>query len=467
MGATAGQVIAGKYTLTEAFASGGMGSVWRARHTELEIDVAIKFIGSELLGLNIALERFRREARAAALIRSPHVVQLNDYGMHEGVPYIVMEFLEGEDLRAVLRRDGALGCERACAIVGAVAKALRLAHDAGIVHRDLKPANIYLARSGDDEVVKVLDFGVAKLLDADLGGAETTTGAVLGSPLYMSPEQARGARVDHRTDLWALGMVALEIITGEHPLRGAAIGDILVRICTEDMPPPSSRGVVRPGLDAFFARALARDPEARFGSAKELADALSEVCDPRPDRAKSGPARAPSPPRSSSGDAATGAPREPTAALGRDNETLDIVATAQPEATAEAPAVRRSARARAAAAAGALLVGGLATYLLATGPRGAEGPVDGAAGTATAIPTESAALASQSSGPAPAGSLPPAPQAAPTASIAVTPAPPTAASQSAGARPRAPAPTAAAPSRPAAPKPRDPIFGVPVPQGTP
>lgn len=276
---TAGQIVGGKYRLVEALASGGMGCVWRARHVDLEVDVALKVMGSDLLSMDAALQRFKREARAAAMIRSPHVVEIHDYGVDGGMPYIVMEMLEGEDLKTLIGRERQVPVARAASIIQQAAKGLRLAHEAGIVHRDLKPANIFVVKSGDDEIVKVLDFGIAKEITPQLASIETTTNALLGSPLYMSPEQARGNPVDHRTDLWSLGVVALEMITGEHPFRGLAIGDILVRICSDDVPLPSARGVLVPGLDEFFARALARKPELRFASAKELAEAFCAVAE--------------------------------------------------------------------------------------------------------------------------------------------------------------------------------------------
>ncbi|MBL8740181.1 MAG: serine/threonine protein kinase, partial [Myxococcales bacterium] len=209
----AGLIIAGKYRLVAPIATGGMGAVWRARHETLETDVAVKVMTAAAATMDSALERFKREARAAAQLKSPNVVQIHDYGIHEEIPYIVMELLEGEDLGVHLARHGTLSLDRAATILRSAAKALRLAHDAGLVHRDLKPANIFLARIAGEEVIKVLDFGIAKEKDQKLASIETSHNALLGSPLYMSPEQTRGSELDHRSDLWSLSVLLLEMIT--------------------------------------------------------------------------------------------------------------------------------------------------------------------------------------------------------------------------------------------------------------
>jgi serine/threonine-protein kinase len=220
--------------------------------------------------------RFEREAIAAARLRSPNVVTVIDHGVWEGVPYIAMELLEGEDLSVRLRRVGCLSPRETVSIVAQVARALTRAHAAGLVHRDLKPANIFLVRDDDREIAKVLDFGVAKL-DSRAGVDEmTTTGAVLGTPHYMSPEQAQGAKnLDHRSDLWALAVVAYRCLTGLLPFDSEALGELFVRIIMRPLPVPSQVAPVPPGLDAWWLRAASRDPAMRFQSARELADALA------------------------------------------------------------------------------------------------------------------------------------------------------------------------------------------------
>jgi serine/threonine protein kinase len=268
----AGVVVGGRYRLVEPLASGGMGTVWRARHVELDVDVAVKVMSEELLLAPSALARFQREAKAAAQLRSAHVVQVFDYGVQDGQPYLAMELLHGEDLRSYLERKGALPLGRAAQIVEALAKALRLAHAAGIVHRDLKPANVFLHQTGEDEVVKVLDFGIAKDLAPQPDALRTSSSTVVGSPLYMSPEQVRGGDLDHRTDLWSLAVVLFEMVTGRQPFEGTSLGDVFARIVADDIPTASS---LLPGLpasiDAFFERALARPVAKRFQSAIELA----------------------------------------------------------------------------------------------------------------------------------------------------------------------------------------------------
>ena len=265
-------VIAGKYRLERKLEAGGMGSVWVARHLALDEDVAIKFMSHALPEPSEARARFAREARAAAKARGPHVVEVLDHGVDGDVPYLVMELLEGEHLGRRLQREGRLSLPRTATIAEQVARALSRAHRAGIVHRDLKPANVFIARVDDDEeVVKLLDFGIAKQQLADPGDA-TQGDVLLGSPQYMSPEQARGARdLDHRADLWSLGAILFRAVTGSPAFEGASAVDVLVRICAGPLPVPSHVAPdLPPELDAFFARALDRDPARRFGSAREM-----------------------------------------------------------------------------------------------------------------------------------------------------------------------------------------------------
>ncbi len=268
----ASAIIGGKYRLERVLGVGGMGSVWAAKHLQLETDVAIKFMAPEFATSNAARTRFEREARLLAQLKSPNVVQVHDSGVEsDGSLYLVMELLEGEDLEARLGRLRALSLASAAEIVRQAARALTRAHEVGLVHRDLKPANLFLARQGDEEVVKILDFGIAKEAS---GSSNTRTGTLMGSPHYMSPEQVRDAKhVDGRSDLWSLGVIAFRMLTGTLPFESEAVGDILVEICSAPIPLAS---MVAPSLpaavDRFFERALARDPAARFASARELSD---------------------------------------------------------------------------------------------------------------------------------------------------------------------------------------------------
>jgi len=280
-------IVGGKYRLERPLAKGGMGSVWVGRHTELDVPVAVKFMAGELVGTPVAETRFKREAKAAAQLRSPNVVSTQDYGVQDGAPYMVMELLEGEDLGALLMRTKRLSIPRIAAIVGQVAKALTMAHAAGIVHRDLKPSNLFLARSGDDEIVKVLDFGVAKDTRSMLVVDKTTSGVLVGSPMYMSPEQARGESLDFRSDLWSLGVVVYEALVGRPPFVSDHLGALLAKIHEARVDAPSSIASDLPAsIDAFVARALARRPEDRFPSAKAMADELAAIA--RPSAANAG-----------------------------------------------------------------------------------------------------------------------------------------------------------------------------------
>jgi len=277
----AGAVLAGKYQLETLLGRGGMGSVWRAMHLGLHAPVAIKLIDATIMMNPEAIARFHREARAAAGLRSPHVVQILDHGVDEATrtPFIAMELMEGESLAQRLQRVQRLSPAETARIITHVARALARAHEGGIVHRDLKPDNIFLIRNEDEEIAKVLDFGIAKS-QATLGtDSATRTGAVMGTPYYMSPEQISGAKnVDFRTDLWALGVIACECMTAHRPFDAESIGGLTLKICVEPVPRPSSFAPMPPGFDAWFERAVARVPTARFASARELADELRRVC---------------------------------------------------------------------------------------------------------------------------------------------------------------------------------------------
>ena len=277
-------LVAGKYRLTALLGRGGMGSVWAGLHTTLGTRVAVKFIDAEHVDSPEARHRFENEARAAAALRSKHVVEVYDHGvMDDGRPFIVMEFLDGEPLDRRLERFGRLTAKDTARIVGMVCRALSKAHAAGIVHRDLKPENVFLVWDDEDgaDVAKVVDFGIAKFTDsASASSSATRTGSVLGTPYYMSPEQARGLRtVDYRSDLWSVGVIAFRCMTGRLPFEGEAVGDVLVKLCTAPIPVPSSLVPdLPPAFDAWLARALGREPEARFQSASELGRSLANVC---------------------------------------------------------------------------------------------------------------------------------------------------------------------------------------------
>jgi len=257
-----------------------MGSVWRARDHTLDADVAVKLMDPQLVGSPVALTRFRREARAAAAIRSSYVVQILDYGVDGDVPFIAMELLHGESLAARLKRTKTLTPEATARVMGHVGRALSLAHEQGIVHRDLKPDNIFLVFEGDEELGKVLDFGIARRNEG-LGqstASETQAGAILGTPFYMSPEQAGGDAVDALSDIWAYGVVACECLVGARPFQAESLGGLFRAICLDPLPIPSRLASVPRGFDAWFARAIARDKTARFASIAEAARDLRAIC---------------------------------------------------------------------------------------------------------------------------------------------------------------------------------------------
>jgi serine/threonine-protein kinase len=278
-----GAIVAGKYRLDAIVGEGGMGSVWSATHTGLGQAVAIKFISKDFVTSSEALRRFDAEAKAAAQLRSRHVVQVFDNGtLEDGTPYIAMELLRGENLYARVHRAGPIPLHEAVEILSQSCKALGRAHAAGIIHRDIKPDNIFLAQSDDDALlVKILDFGIAKFATGPNDHSSTRTGAVLGTPLYMSPEQARGLKtIDHRTDIYSLGLVAYTIFTGNLAFSSESFGDLLLQICTAPLPSLCANAPWLPApMEAWFQRACARDPVNRFASAQEFADALRAACD--------------------------------------------------------------------------------------------------------------------------------------------------------------------------------------------
>ncbi len=287
-------VVADRFRLHRMIGQGGMGSVWEATQIGLERPCALKFIEGEMAKLSEAHARFEREAKAAAHLNSPHIVQIFDHGVWQGTPYIAMELLVGEDLGKRLQaKGGKLEPSNVSRVIQQVSRALSKAHQAGVVHRDLKPDNIFLVRDDEQEIVKILDFGVAKQTVAGIDGSNTKTGAMLGTPYYMSPEQAQGIKsVDARSDLWSLAVIVYQCLTGRLPFESEALGDLLVKIIVSPIPVPSQIAQGLPsGFDRWWARAADRNPEQRFQTAKEFNDALqlalgqssiTEITDRRP-----------------------------------------------------------------------------------------------------------------------------------------------------------------------------------------
>ena len=265
-----GQLLAGRYELRDVAGSGGMSSVYRARDTVLERTVAIKILHEHFSDDPEYVERFRREARALAQLNHPNIVTVIDRGEFEGRQFIVFEHVEGENLKELLDREGQLPVDQALALVHQVARGLAFAHDHGVLHRDVKPHNILIDKDG---VAKVTDFGIARSLEPADGLTET--GTLLGTSEYIAPEQARGNRVDERSDQYSLAAVLYELLTGEPPYGGDNFMAVAMKHIQEPVPSVRvSRPDVSPRLDAIISRAMAKRPEDRFPTTEAMMAAL-------------------------------------------------------------------------------------------------------------------------------------------------------------------------------------------------
>jgi serine/threonine-protein kinase len=269
-----GDFLGGRYTLERLLGRGGMGEVWCAHDRQLDAKVAIKLLDlvDSPESREKQLARFLEEARAAAQIRSPHVVQVLDHGVDGEHPFIVMELLEGESLRDKLEREKRLSPLETFRVVQHASRALQRAHALGIVHRDLKPENLFIVHNDDEDVIKVLDFGIAKR--ADISRKSTGRNAIVGTPAYMSPEQGSNGAVDPRTDIWALGVIAFECLCGRCPFTGRGPAEIIINVASAPAPIPSETAPVPKGFDAWFAKACAKDRNARFASVTDQAAQL-------------------------------------------------------------------------------------------------------------------------------------------------------------------------------------------------
>ena len=281
-----GDVLAGKFRIDRVLGQGGMGMVVQAHHLQLDERVAIKFLLPEALNNGEAVARFAREARAAVKIKSEHVARVIDVGTLEtGSPYMVMEYLDGQDLHQLVQKRGAVGVDEACDYVLQACEALAEAHALSIVHRDLKPANLFLSHRADGSpCVKVLDFGISKVLNPKSGPdyGMTRTQAVMGSPLYMSPEQMSSSRdVDSRTDIWAIGAILYELVTGKVPFDGETMPQLCAMILQHAPAPPRSlRPDLPEALEHVILRCLEKDRARRFQNVAELAYALTPLASP-------------------------------------------------------------------------------------------------------------------------------------------------------------------------------------------
>jgi serine/threonine-protein kinase len=269
-----GTVLDDKYRLEEKVGQGGMGKVYRATHIQMDHTVAVKILDPHLSSDRRAVERFRQEAHAAAYIKHPNVVGVTDFGVTKdtGIAYLVMEFLEGVELREKIKLEKQLDFEESFIIVHQACLALSSAHSKGIIHRDLKPDNIWLIKSEDGiERVKVLDFGIAKLKTPDVSTKLTQQGMVIGTPQYMSPEQCRGEELDSRSDLYSLGVIIYEMLTGQLPFDALSPMGIVLKHTTE---PPRPLRDFRPDIPSpiqeVVLRALKKEPRERHQSALEM-----------------------------------------------------------------------------------------------------------------------------------------------------------------------------------------------------
>ena len=273
-----GDVLAGKYRVDAVLGVGGMGIVVAATHLQLQQKVALKFLLPSAIQSPEAVERFLREARAAVRLKSEHVAKVTDVGtLESGAPYMVMEFLLGADLSHVMAERGLLPVSEGVSFVMQACEAIAEAHSLGIVHRDLKPQNLFVTRKVDGRpLIKVLDFGISKSTDTQTGLSLTRTSSIMGSPLYMSPEQMRSSKnVDQRSDIWALGVVLYEVITGRVPFEAESVPELCLKV-VQDQPdaPKALRAEIQEGLSTVILRCLEKEPARRFQNVAELAEAL-------------------------------------------------------------------------------------------------------------------------------------------------------------------------------------------------
>jgi eukaryotic-like serine/threonine-protein kinase len=270
-----GELIQSRYRLLRLLGAGASGSVWAARNELIDRDVALKMMRPEVAEDAVALQRFFNEAKASGRVRSPSIVEILDLGQAEdGSPFLVFELLEGESLDERLQRDSTIPAEQLLDLLAGVAKALELAHASGIIHRDLKPANIFITKNQSGHpIAKILDFGISKVVDTAASFSLTRTGTVVGSPAYMSPEQAAGREdLDGRADIWSLGVVMFEALTGTLPHQAANYNALMVRILTQDCDPVMTRKTDLPAsVCAIVDACLKRERDQRTSNAGLLA----------------------------------------------------------------------------------------------------------------------------------------------------------------------------------------------------
>jgi serine/threonine protein kinase len=465
-----GEIIAGKYRVEGVIGRGGMGVVLKATHVRLHQPVAIKMLLPHVVTLPEVVIRFEREARAAAMMKSPHVADVLDVDVTpSGLPYMVMQYLTGNDLAAELKARGALPVQEAVGYLLQTCSAIAHAHAMGIVHRDLKPSNLFLCEGSSPRLLKVLDFGISKTLLHQEDGAVTMTQESLGTPRYMSPEQIRSAKhVDGRTDIWSLGVILYECITNRRPFKGDSSTAMIAAIVMEDpVPIDQARSDIHPALVAAVMRALAKDVDLRFATVDLLGASLAPFGPPE----SALPAPSQRLPYASSGGSPDSAsrvasrrPSEPPASVApvasAATPTAESALSTPPDwANAPAPSLLSSRAARRIMGAGALaLAGGLTTAgVLLTGHPSLPAPAPATASSSpAAAPSDKAAEA-----------LPP--SAPPLSPIDSSSTPPTIepASSSAAPLPSVEPHTKPAPSKPPVKLPSPPARPAPSPANNP
>ncbi len=274
-----GTLLDERYLLLSLLGEGGMGHVYRANHVLMDKPVAVKLIHAELAHMEDVAKRFEREAKSSSRLTDPHCITVTDFGRtDDGTLYLVMEILEGDELDVRLEEQGALPVNEALRIISQILKGLAHAHEQGVVHRDLKPENVFLVEHGDEkDFVKILDFGIAKLATGGSSENLTKSGIVFGTPKYLSPEQALGDKVDHRVDLYAVGIMLYELLTGTPPFDAESAMDTLSMHLTKDPPSLAEVGTFPRGLQEVFNKALAKKPEDRYASAEEFMAAIEAI----------------------------------------------------------------------------------------------------------------------------------------------------------------------------------------------
>jgi eukaryotic-like serine/threonine-protein kinase len=396
----------GNYTLTAKLGEGGMGTVYLAEHAALRRRAAVKVLLPALSADDDAVARFFTEARAAAAVHHPSIVEIYDFGhLPDSSAYIVMELLQGESLAARRRRFGRLDVGRALALTRQLAGALAAAHDAGIVHRDLKPDNVFIVPDPEvpgGERIKILDFGVAKLVRGVSDASRTQTGAVLGTPIYISPEQCRNAaELDGRADLYSLGCVIYELVCGRPPFVLDSVGDLIAHHLYFEPPPPRTCGAeISESVEQLILWLLRKEPAARPGSARALIDAIDRLAPDVPDAAPSAPsASATHPaPRAALRDLAGGpGPWLPTPTpTPPPSRATSTTLTAASGTLSNRPASRRRGW-RIAGVAAITILAGIAGFAALDGDHSAP-----AAATSAALPASDPAPGARSAEPSPA-----------------------------------------------------------------